>query len=107
MKFLSTNRVVRFIEARFTPGGELGLHLTAGVLLMVLTTALFGMLAGAVMGQTGIALLDLRVSQWFNAHAAEPLAGAVALFSQMVRTMVKMQSAWHAVWSRESGGSLI
>jgi membrane-associated phospholipid phosphatase len=83
MKFLSTNRMMRFIEARFTPGGELGLHLTAGVLLMVLATALFGMLAGAVMGQTGIALLDLRVSQWFNAHAAEPLAGAVALFSQI------------------------
>ncbi|MFC3380217.1 phosphatase PAP2 family protein [Rugamonas sp. CCM 8940] len=74
---------MRFIEARFTPGGELGLHLTAGVALMVLATAVFGAIAGAVVGRTGIALLDLRVSQWFDAHAAEPLVSVVLVFSAL------------------------
>lgn len=63
---------VRFIEARLTPGGEFGLHLTVGAVLLVVATALLHALAQAVMGQHAITLLDLQVAHWFHAQAREP-----------------------------------
>jgi membrane-associated phospholipid phosphatase len=67
------SRLWRFIEARLSPAGELGLHLTAGVLALVVTTWLFGVLAAQVTGQRAITVLDLRIANWFHAHAFEPL----------------------------------
>lgn len=69
------SRLWRFIEARLSPEGELGLHLTAGVLLLALAVWLFGELAGQVTGQRAITVLDLLVAHWLHAHAFEPLTG--------------------------------
>ncbi len=72
MKHQIFKQSLRFIEARLTPGGEFGLHLTAGALLLVVATAILHALAQAVMGQHAITLLDLQVAQWFHEQAREP-----------------------------------
>ncbi|WP_371869660.1 phosphatase PAP2 family protein [Duganella flavida] len=61
------------MEARLSPGGEFGLHLTVGMVLLLASGYVFHELAEAVMGQEAITLLDVQVAHWFNMHAAEPL----------------------------------
>ncbi|WP_371866371.1 phosphatase PAP2 family protein [Duganella radicis] len=61
------------MEARLSPGGEFGLHLTIGMVLLLVSGYVFHELAEAVMGQEAITVLDVQVAHWFNAHAFEPL----------------------------------
>jgi undecaprenyl-diphosphatase len=75
-----------FVEARLSPGGEFGLHLTAGMAILVVAGYIFHELAEAVMGQEAITVLDLRVAHWFNAHAVEPYT-----------SLMLAVSAWHSV----------
>lgn len=65
--FLS--RLQRFAAARFSPEGEYGLHLTAGVALLLLAIAIFAHVAGAVVAGAPITRLDLEVAEWLHAHA--------------------------------------
>jgi undecaprenyl-diphosphatase len=67
------SRLLRFMGARLTPGGEFGLHLTAGLALLVASVAVFREIAEAVGEQDDIARFDVHVAQWFNTHAFEPL----------------------------------
>ncbi len=67
------SKFIRFIEARLSPGGEFGLHLSAGLALLVAAAAVFGDLAEDVMGKEAITVLDMQVAHWFHAHAFEPL----------------------------------
>ncbi len=62
-------RLHRFAAARFSPEGEYGLHLTAGLAMLVLATAVFAQLAGAVVAGAPITLLDVRVANWLHLHA--------------------------------------
>ncbi|QGZ42002.1 undecaprenyl-diphosphatase [Pseudoduganella flava] len=73
MSRIAYGKLIRFIEARLSPGGELGLHLTAGVALLVTAVAVFREIAEAVGEQDDIARFDGHVAQWFNTHAFEPL----------------------------------
>ncbi|MFC0168855.1 phosphatase PAP2 family protein [Pseudoduganella danionis] len=75
------SKVVRFIEARLSPREEFGLQLTVGVLLVALAMAIFHALAVAVLGQGGIAVLDVRVAQWLHARAFEPLTSVMRIIS--------------------------
>jgi undecaprenyl-diphosphatase len=75
-----------FVEARLSPGGEFGLHLTAGMAILVVAGYIFHELAEAVMGQEAITVLDLRVAHWFNARAVEPYT-----------SLMLAVSAWHSV----------
>ncbi|WP_319636973.1 phosphatase PAP2 family protein [Janthinobacterium aquaticum] len=59
----------RFIEARLSPEGELGLHMTVGVALMLVAIVVFHELAEAVMGAEQITVIDLQVANWFNQNA--------------------------------------
>jgi membrane-associated phospholipid phosphatase len=79
-------KFISFIEARLSPGGEFGLHLTAGMVVLVVAGYIFHELAAAVMGQEAITVLDLRVAHWFNAHAVEPYT-----------SLMLGVSAWHSV----------
>lgn len=58
-----------FIEARLSPEGELGLHMTVGVALMLVAIVVFHELAEAVMGAEQITVIDLQVANWFNQNA--------------------------------------
>ena len=79
-------KFISFIEARLSPSGEFGLHLTAGMAVLVVAGYIFHELAEAVMGQEAITVLDMRVAHWFNAHAAEPYT-----------SLMLGVSAWHSV----------
>ena len=63
----------RFLAARLTPEGVFGLRLTLGVALLLLAAAVFGNIAEDVVTGDEITVLDLRVAQWFHAHAAPGL----------------------------------
>ncbi len=81
------SKLQKFIASRFTPDGEFGLYLTAGTALLLLATWLFGSIADAVAGAGQITVLDLHVSQWFNAHAPAWLTPAVAVFTHLHGTL--------------------
>ena len=94
---------MRFIEARLSPGGEFGLHLTIGVLLMVITVAIFGNLASEVMGREEITVLDLNIANWFNANHFEPLTSIMMAITiaHMGGGVALMASAFlYFLWKR-------
>ncbi|MEG1055965.1 MAG: hypothetical protein RSF79_28440, partial [Janthinobacterium sp.] len=49
-----TTKLRRFAEARLSPEGELGLHMTVGVALMLVAIVVFHEIAEAVMGMAQI-----------------------------------------------------
>lgn len=73
MSRIAYGKLMRFLAARLSPGSELGLHLTAGVLTLVAAVAVFSEIADAVGEGDDIARYDERISQWFYEHAFEPL----------------------------------
>src|SRR5690606_35073167 len=58
----SLSRLHRFAAARFSPEGEYGLHLTVGVVLLLLAMAGFAHLAGALHAGAPITRLDVVVA---------------------------------------------
>jgi undecaprenyl-diphosphatase len=75
-------RLGRFIAARCSPEGEFGLHLTQGVLLLLLAAWIFGSIADQVMG-TSTALgwihwLDSEFAHYLQAQAT-PMLTALML----------------------------
>jgi len=73
MSKIAYGKVTRFLAARLSPGGELGLHLTAGIVMLVVGVTAFAEIADAVGEQDDIARYDQSISQWFYDHAFEPL----------------------------------
>ncbi len=67
------SKLGKFIAARLTPEGELGLHLTLGVLSLAGAVWLFGGIAEEVMGADKMTDVDAQVAQWFHAHATSGL----------------------------------
>ena len=59
----------RFLRARLSPEGYLGLHLTVGALLLALAVFVFGHIAEDVVMAEQITRLDVQVSNWFHTHA--------------------------------------
>ncbi|KQQ45714.1 hypothetical protein ASF61_18735 [Duganella sp. Leaf126] len=64
-----------------TPGGQFGLHLTLGVLIMVISVSVFGHLADEVTDQDAITVLDLQIANWFNANHVEPYTSCMLFIS--------------------------
>lgn len=65
----SLSRLRRFAAHRFSLEGEYGLHLTAGVALLLLSTAIFAHVAGAVVAGAPITRFDVEVANWLHEHA--------------------------------------
>ncbi len=68
---------VNWLEARFSPEGILGLHLTLGALALLAMAWIFGSIAEDVVTRDPIVVLDQRVSNWFQQH------GSAAFFQAM------------------------
>jgi undecaprenyl-diphosphatase len=66
-------RQIRFLQARFSPEGWLGLHLTIGLLVILITGWWFGDIAEDMSRDAATRLLDERVSLWFHEHATPAL----------------------------------
>ncbi|MFM2089473.1 MAG: hypothetical protein RLZZ237_4342 [Pseudomonadota bacterium] len=78
-----TSRLRRFLAARLSPEGALGLHLTVGLALMLLAMAVFQEIAEAVMGAGQITVIDLQVAQWFNQHALPWLTSFLLVYTDL------------------------
>jgi membrane-associated phospholipid phosphatase len=62
-------RLRRFLAARLSPEGELGLHLTVGLALILCAAWLFGEIAEDVVEGDTITLVDAQLAHWFHARA--------------------------------------
>jgi undecaprenyl-diphosphatase len=76
LKILPT-RVHRFLAARFSPEGEMGLQFTAGLALILCAAFVFGELAEDVVTGDTITLLDVRLAHWFRAHTTAGFTDAM------------------------------
>ena len=70
-------RLHRFLAARFSPEGEMGLRFTIGVALILGAAFVFGELAEDVVTGDTITLLDVRLAHWFRMHASARFTGAM------------------------------
>ena len=59
----------RFIDARLSPEGAMGLHLTLGVALLLVAAWIFGAIAEDVVTGATITLVDVRLAHWFHDRA--------------------------------------
>jgi len=64
-----TARLQRFASARFSPEEAFGLHLTLGVLALLLAMAGFAEVAEAVVDGAPITALDVQLAAWLHTHA--------------------------------------
>ncbi|HAT33260.1 MAG TPA: hypothetical protein DCW29_21145 [Janthinobacterium sp.] len=76
----------RFGAARLASGGAFGLHLTAGLSLLVAAVAIFAAIAAAMTGGRRITVLDVQLALWFNGHAHAGLTRALWLLTQLHST---------------------
>ncbi len=68
-----TSRLHRFAAARISPEEQFGLHLTAGVLVLLLAMAGFARIAGAVVAGAPITQLDIELANWLHVYAHQSL----------------------------------
>jgi membrane-associated phospholipid phosphatase len=62
-------RQIRFLQARLSPEGYLGLHLTVGLLVILITGWWFADIAEDMSREAATRLLDNSTTAWFQAHA--------------------------------------
>jgi undecaprenyl-diphosphatase len=72
---------IAFLQARLSPQGYLGLHLTIGALVLIASAWLFGGITEDIMHGDPLAVIDLRVSDWLHARMAPPLTTAMMLIT--------------------------
>lgn len=68
-----TARLHRFLAARFSPEGEMGLHVTIGVALILCAALAFGEIAEDVVQGDTITLIDVQLAHWFRERATAGL----------------------------------
>ena len=76
-----------FFRARLSPDGYLGLHLTVGVVTLLMAALIFGHIAEDVFTADTIVTLDLQVSAWFHAHATPALTAFFLVFTNLHGTV--------------------
>ena len=71
------SRLRRFIAARLSPEGQMGLHLTVGLALLVLAAWIFGEIAEDVVTGDTITLVDVQLAHWFHERATQGFTRAM------------------------------
>jgi membrane-associated phospholipid phosphatase len=74
-------RQIRFLQARLSPEGYLGLHLTIGLLVIIVAGWCFSEIAEDVSRNAATRLLDERVTSWFHEHATLALTDLMRFMS--------------------------
>lgn len=74
---------IAFVQARFSPRGYLGLHLTVGALIVIGASWLFGGIAKAVFSGNPLIIVDQRVADWLGAHATTGLTSFMTVVSAL------------------------
>ena len=62
--------VHRFLAARFSPEGEMGLHFTIGIALILCAALAFSEIAEDVVEGDTITLIDVQLAHWFRQRAS-------------------------------------
>jgi undecaprenyl-diphosphatase len=62
-------RLRRFLAARLSPEGEMGLHVTIGFALLLCAAWAFGAIAEDVVEGDTITVIDVQLAHWFHARA--------------------------------------
>jgi membrane-associated phospholipid phosphatase len=68
-----SSELIKFLQARLSLQGFLGLYLTLGTIALVGATWLFGSIAEDVINGDPLIVVDARFTAWLHAHALEPL----------------------------------
>lgn len=94
-----------FLRARLSPTGYFGLHLTLGVLVLTVASALFGAIADDVVHGAALTIVDARVTTWLHTHAVPALTTAMLIIThahalQSIGVMTLFFSGF-LIWKRE------
>lgn len=76
-----------FLHARLSSTNDLGLHLTVGVVTLLVAMLVFGIIAKAVTTAGPLVTLDLQISAWFHAHAQPLLTTFFLLLTDLHNTV--------------------
>jgi hypothetical protein len=74
---------IAFLHARLSPRSYLGLHLTLGALLLIGASWLFGGIAEDVLTGDPLTIVDVRVADWFHAHATPLLTESMLAITNL------------------------
>jgi membrane protein DedA with SNARE-associated domain len=98
--------LLAFLQVRLSPEGYLGLHLTVGVVVIVLSGWLFGAIAEDVVHQDPLVQVDLAVTDWLAAHRDAPLTTGMRVLSRAgsplllgVSLALALACAWRRWWA--------
>jgi len=72
-----------FLHARLSPRSYLGLNLTLGALVLIGASWLFGGIAEDVFSGDPLTLIDVRVADWFHAHATPALTKVMLVITNL------------------------
>jgi undecaprenyl-diphosphatase len=115
-------RLRRFFQARFSPEGYLGLHLTVGLLVILATGWWFGDIAEDMSRDAATRLFDDSTTSWFQQHGTPAFTqiarvvtffgsvGFVAAASSCVAIVFIVRRCWYhllALTLAVGGGSLL
>jgi membrane protein DedA with SNARE-associated domain/membrane-associated phospholipid phosphatase len=64
---------IAFLQARLSPGGYLGLHLTVGALILIAAAWLFGGIAQDVLAGDPLTAVDRHLALWLHDHTTPPV----------------------------------
>ncbi|MEO8187280.1 MAG: VTT domain-containing protein, partial [Burkholderiaceae bacterium] len=74
---------IAFIQARLSPTGYFGLHLTLGALILIGAGWLFGGIAEDVVSGDPLTLVDAQVAAWFHARAVPTLTLSMLVITHL------------------------
>ncbi len=75
--------LLAFVQARLSPQGYLGLHLTFGAFVLIGATWLFGAIAEDVVTGAPLTRLDVTVAAWLHARATPHLTTGMLLITHL------------------------
>jgi membrane-associated phospholipid phosphatase len=79
---------LEFLQARLSPEGYLGLHLTIGTLVLIGAAWLFGGIAEDVVTGDPLTVIDKQVAAWFHDHITPALTTAMLAITFLASTPV-------------------
>jgi membrane protein DedA with SNARE-associated domain/membrane-associated phospholipid phosphatase len=74
---------ITFIQDRLSPRGYFGAQMTAGVLILMGASWLFGGISEDVVTGDPLTIVDLTVAEWFHAHATPLLTHFMLIFTNL------------------------
>ncbi len=96
---------IMFIRARLSPQGYFGAKMTAGALMLIGASWLFGGISEDVLTGDPLTIVDLNVAEWFHARAT-PLVTQVMMVFTNLHGVVAISSyaillALYLIWKRD------